>query len=366
MARYRKGQGKLFRKNKNGKPVGNWFFKYEGLEINTYTKDKEDAERERMVRVGLAASGLAISPFPKVGVLMDLHLEEYDLKGRGSKPSLFSRQKRLRPYFGERDAQSLPTTALRAYRKMREGQGASNPTIDKEFQSLRRALNIGHEEDLTTRVPSFKSVMSGEDNVRTGFIEPTDYERLRDALREPERLMFVLLYHTGWRVERVLSLKWDRVHLEGRFIEPPEKQYDNKKVGPAPIYGDLKRGLEVALMERDRALPGCRWVVHRASGARVVDYGNAWDAGIAAAGLEGLLVHDIRRTAVRNLLNLGLSEGRVGKITGQSKEMIKRYDIVADRDVARMARELDRKLVEDKAKSTLGVHLGAHPTNGVN
>ena len=86
----------------------------------------------------------------------------------------------------------------------------------------------------------------------------------------------------------------------------------------------------------------------------------------AAAGLGGLHVHDLRRTALRNLMNAGFAVTRISKITKMSVANIQRYDIVVGKDVSRMALELDRQFVEDRAKSSDGAHFERTPSNGVN
>lgn len=52
MARFARGRGQLFRRKKNGKFVGNYFFKLDGKPKNTGTTDERDAERQRAIILG--------------------------------------------------------------------------------------------------------------------------------------------------------------------------------------------------------------------------------------------------------------------------------------------------------------------------
>ena len=59
---------------------------------------------------------------------------------------------------------------------------------------------------------------------------------------------------------------------------------------------------------------------------------------------DGLLVHDLRRTSVRNLRRLGFVEKTIMAIIGhQTAHIFRRYDIVDESDLAAVAEALDQK-----------------------
>jgi hypothetical protein len=84
----------------------------------------------------------------------------------------------------------------------------------------------------------------------------------------------------------------------------------------------------------------------------------AWKSARERAGFPALLIHDFRRTAVRNMIRAGISEKRAMEISGQNtNSMFKRYDITDERgiqaDGERLAHYLDEKakLAEERRKS---------------
>jgi integrase len=55
-----------------------------------------------------------------------------------------------------------------------------------------------------------------------------------------------------------------------------------------------------------------------------------------SAGVEGRLVHDLRRTAARDLRRAGVSEGEIMKLCGwKTRAMFDRYCMISEQDLAR-------------------------------
>jgi integrase len=90
-------------------------------------------------------------------------------------------------------------------------------------------------------------------------------------------------------------------------------------------------------------------VFHHHDGKPVKSYKNAWHSACARAArggsqdavaeltrpqLVGRIVHDFRRTAVRNLVRAGVSEGVAMKLTGhKTRAVFERYNITSEADL---------------------------------
>jgi integrase len=85
------------------------------------------------------------------------------------------------------------------------------------------------------------------------------------------------------------------------------------------------------------------FLLTRANGEPVKDYRGSWDALTETAKMPGLLFHDLRRSAVRNMVRRGVTERVAMRISGhKSRSVFDRYDIVSESDLADAALKVER------------------------
>jgi integrase len=162
--------------------------------------------------------------------LFDAVLSDYRDNDRSS---LAHVERRLRlhllPAFADVRAAEFGTFQVKKYASDRRREEASNATINRELSIVKRALHLAARADppQVWRVPHIP--MLEENNVRKGFLEHLAYLRLRDALPEEVRLLFVVAYHVGCRKGELLRIEWPQVDLQARRIRLEPGTTKNKE-----------------------------------------------------------------------------------------------------------------------------------------
>ena len=87
-------------------------------------------------------------------------------------------------------------------------------------------------------------------------------------------------------------------------------------------------------------------------GHKIGEFKKSWATACKKSGLEGTLVHDLRRCAARNLSRAGVPEAVAMQITGhKTRSMYRRYRIVDERDLREATERLQTHLEsQDGAK----------------
>jgi len=98
--------------------------------------------------------------------------------------------------------------------------------------------------------------------------------------------------------------------------------------------------------------PDCPFVVSW-RGEQMNEVKTAWNKARIRAGVPGLLVHDLRRTAVRNMVRAGIPEKQAMLISGhRTRSIFDRYDITDERDIRAAGEKLERYLGQKRAVVT--------------
>lgn len=110
-----------------------------------------------------------------------------------------------------------------------------------------------------------------------------------------------------------------------------------------PIYGDMAKFIET--QPRDSEYLFARGSKH------IKDFRESWSLACARAAVPGLLFHDLRRTAVRNLRRAVVAESVIMKITGhRTRGVFERYNITDQVDTQEAARMAEEFLSEEHEK----------------
>jgi len=185
----------------------------------------------------------------------------------------------------------------------------------------------------------------------------------------------IAAYITGWRARsELLTRQWRHVDFARGWLRLEPGESKNGEGREFPFTPELRAILEQQRL-RVRAIEQATgkiipWVfVHppgegRApAGSRISDFRGAWAKACRDAGVPGRLVHDFRRTAVRNLERAGVPRSAAMKMTGHKTEAVYRRYAITD---SAMLQEAALKLAalhdaEEKRQSNAKVepHFGS-------
>ena len=269
-------------------------------------------------------------------------------RGRNKKDTESRWIKHLAPYFGNTKAIDLGTTAMKNYRVRRLAEKASDPTVNRELQVIRKAFRLAAECDSpkVLRVPRFK-FPSERANARKVFIDLATQEKLKTAAAQEglwARVWIEFLFTFGWRKGEIFGLTPESIDFQRGVVTLGTTK--NGDAREAPLTSAMRVLLEAAVAEKkptERLFP-------------ISDYRWAWKRICKAAGVKagvkegGITPHDARRSSARNKRASGVPTSVIMKLQGwRTEAMFQRYGIVDNADKL-MALEQEETYIQEQLK----------------
>jgi len=333
----------------------------------TIEKEARKYLRRRMRLVGADLEGIRRFVGPKgeklkVSELLDSLEKDYVIRHKFS-PQARSKMKPLRAAFGNYRAWDITDDLVVEYIRVRQQgvNGTSNPgdlsaielalhcfkpvsdsSINKETQFLGQAFRLRRKE--VGEAPAIPKLR--EFNVRQGFFERAEFEAIVQHLPEELQDFARFGFLTGWRKGEIESLAWSEFNMETRELRLRGEDSKNGQSRTVTLSGELWEIIQRRWKARRFLGENGEWVLSSLvffrtrgrgvleAGAPVKEFRKSWKAACEAAGLQGRLFHDFRRTAARNMRRAGVPEEIAMKITGhKTTSMFRRYNITDDRDI---------------------------------
>lgn len=332
---------------------------------------KTEALRLLKIREGKAANGEPIirrMNRVKFNELGELVVRDYETNGRATTVEVKRRLRlHLLPYFGGRNALEITTVDIDKFIEKRQkdktpkDKPPTNAEINRELAIIKRGFNLALQKRLLTSTPYIPKLK--ENNVRKGFYQEELIEaakaHLSDNLSEAHadvvRDLVTFWSLTGWRKSEGQSLLWANVDFKAETVYLEDSKNDEPRLFPFDEVEELRE-----LLERRRAYTDdiqrkqgeiIPWVFHR-DGNQVRECKRSWGTACAKVGMPERIIHDFRRTAVRNLDEAGVSETLAMQMTGHKTNSIyKRYRIVRNADLRRAGHLLQRSRLKSRLKS---------------
>jgi integrase len=314
---------------------------------------KSDADTLLRKRLGEVATGRRlIGTDVERTTFEDLErmtVDDYRINGRKSLDTVQASFRALRQQFASWRARDMTYDELASYAAARLEAGHKPATVRRELAVLHRAFVLAVRAG-KAECPPFPTMHV--ENARTGFFEEGDWKAIRSHLPDYCQGVGDFAFVIGWRIMEILTLTWRHIEPGVIRLDPGTTKSGEGRVFPFGVHPGL-----AALIARQRELTDkaqringriVPWVFHNSFGKPLFTDGRpkksfreAWQRASKAAGLPGRLIHDFRRTAVRNFERAGVPRGVAMKLVGMKSESIyRRYNIVAEADLTEGVRRL--------------------------
>jgi len=234
----------------------------------------------------------------------------------------------------------ITVDTARDFVKKRRAEDAGNAVINRSLACLRRMLRIALEDRKIQNVPVIR--LQKEPPARRGFVTDEQFDKLLKLLPTHLRPLIVFLFFCGVRHGEALAVEWSQVDLVAGLIRLHETKNDEPRVVPLPSI------LRMMLTASEPKV------------GKVFDSTNLrkeWMTACDACGLgrkievegkpydplyEGLTIHDLRRSAVRNLVRSGVPETIAMRISGhKTRSVFDRYAIAAEGDLKKAMQRVE-------------------------
>lgn len=351
--------GSIYKRGKSGVYWIKWNTHGKSFYQSTGSVRLDDAKRQLKLKEGDVAKGIPVTSrtdkYTYDEAVTDLlnHRRANRPDERLHKKLKARIETHLTPFFTRRKMTSITGADIRAYVARRLDQQAANATINRELTILKRMFSLAMKAEIIFRRPHIELLQ--ERNTRTGFFELEQYHAVIKRLSPSLADVVTFAYVTGWRVSsEVLPLEWRQVDLNAGVVRLDAHTTKNGEGRVFMLNRELRELLERRDAERDALkkrgiiVPWVFWrMVAKGRGGkkypkRIVTFGKAFANACALAGCPGRILHDLRRTAVRNMVRAGIPERVAMQFTGhKTRSVFERYNIVSEGDLQAAARRLD-------------------------
>jgi integrase len=373
-----KGMGRIFQRGDV------WWIAYshrgkEYRESTNATGTKGEALAGKLLkkRLGEIGRGRLIGPNEERVTFEDMAKDlerDYAINGKRSTETLGYRLRHLRAGFAVLRAVDITTDRIRAYITARQEAGAKNASINRELAALKRMFTLAVQAGRLSTRPYIP--MLEENNARQGFLDHASYLVLQSALPDWLKDPVAFLYFSGWRISEMRGLEWRDVDLAGHVVRLRPELSKNKDGRVLPLSDEL---LELIERAAERRRLDCLHVFH-VDGHPIGAFRKSWARACITAGLgamvtvetpagpkrkyHGLIPHDFRRSAVRNMVRAGIPERVCMALSGhKSRDVFERYNIVSEADLTAAADKLHTHLQQQRSTARV-VPLRSSQTGG--
>ena len=210
----------------------------------------------------------------------------------------------------------------------------SGSSVNRELSILSDCINkaITEWKCYIRENPVKVGLRCKENASRTRRLLPGEYEKLMNSCKSNRAFWCPIIdfaIHSAMRRGELLSISWDMVHLDRKYITLPPELTKTNKSRNVPLQ---PHAIQI-LKSIPRSLNG------RVFPIGIKNFERSWRAICKRANIKGLRWHDLKREAISRLFERGLSVSEVQLFCGNSLASLEVY---TEHDSTTLAEKLAR------------------------
>ncbi|WP_200375984.1 tyrosine-type recombinase/integrase [Thiocystis violacea] len=261
------------------------------------------------------------------------HLLAIQHAQRSWRSTLSRFNRHIRPTLGERALGSITLAELQRFIDGLAAAGYAAATINRIIALLKVIFKRACQHGVLQVNPTLGLSLFQERNHRGRILREDEYPAFFDALGDAPPLVRALVYLllvTGMRLSEALSARWEDVDFARNLLRLPDTKNGRSRLVP---LSPAAIGILAQLREHQRNA----WLFPGRGDGHMTRPSRAFRRVLAQAGIDGLWIHDLRRTfATLAAQQRSLSD--VSRLLGHSSvQVTERYIVTADARLAATA-----------------------------
>lgn len=210
---------------------------------------------------------------------------------------------------------------LTDYCSLRQLSGVKNATINREINIIRASVNFWNKHnDDNVKNPFSKFNLFEDDFIPRYLNEHEIYKLLSSASQYPNSFFYIyirLLLSTGCRSGELLSLTWDNVYINDKYIVVRNSLSKNRKTVYKPLNPSSIKSFDLIDYHHYKYV-----FYNPKTDFHYKTFRYAWKKTLDDAGIGHLRIHDLRHTFASLLVKRGVPIYHVSQLLGHSDTRI--------------------------------------------
>ena len=259
-------------------------------------------------------------PYPLLSEIVDAVIYDREVRGLPSLQNALAARPYIIGILGDGPADEITRDDVIRFWRERKKTARVN-TVVRDMGVLRRAFSLAIERGRLDVMPGFPPLGEDRKAIRTGFVTSDQVRAICQELDADTADLVAFLFASAWRKSEATSLLWQDVQPDAIRIHATKEGHSRI----LPVAGEIA---PIIRRRAERTRPGVPFVFSR-DGAQIGNFRKRWVSAVKRAGLlQHVYVHDLRRSALKRMVEAGVPAVQARQFSGhRTNATFERYAI---------------------------------------